>query len=98
MSIGFVECSRDHNQLPHEIVCVHLLRLQSFEWIRTPNDDSWPGDWLCSECYKNRNDRRRDWHDITRAMCVPCIDQMRWLLDRNYKLAVPIRSTTVDSG
>jgi hypothetical protein len=46
MNIGLVGC--DHNKPPQNVVCIHLLNLQSTQWI--PALDA--NDWLCPECYK----------------------------------------------
>jgi len=75
LSIGLVRC--DHNKPPQNAVCIHLLSLQSTEWIPALDATDGFNDWLCPECYKKAPNIRRD--DL-RAVCVQCIDEMRWLL------------------
>ena len=44
---------RGHQWAPGSIVCIHLLRGISAEWIGIPVDegDESAGDWLCPVCF-----------------------------------------------
>lgn len=88
--IRYLSCGKHGEKRRWGVVCVHLLDGSSTTWnsiSQGPKEDK-EGifDWFCPECMNHIEEivQSKRMEDI-RPICCVCIDQIRFLLDRNYK-------------
>lgn len=88
--VKWIKCGKHGVKRRWSIVCIHLLDGASTDWneIDGGNDDG-VNDWLCNKCLdrfdKLMDANHPDYLKDIRPVCVVCVDQIRFLLDRNYQ-------------
>jgi hypothetical protein len=81
----------DHKKRRWSIVCIHLIRGTSHEWM-VGDVDEFDGvkDWLCPACMNERDriageNGRPPFIDNIRPICVMCVEKIRAHMDPNYR-------------
>jgi hypothetical protein len=64
----------DHQWAPASVVCVHLARGESREWIKVLGVPGCDDDWLCPACWDRIDEIGVD--DVV-TLCMHCSRQLR---------------------
>lgn len=84
--VRYIQCGKHGEKRRWSIVCIHLLKADSKTWIPIPTQDADLNDWVCPKCDERWNEFMKTGNiDDLRPICVNCVDQIRFLMDRNYK-------------